>query len=88
MSHLLIVFVAGYFSTFLLGFQSRNVNYGHYVWAAATSFSIALSSTFLWSTILKDLTLVSAVVYGFSGATGITSSMYVHKRWINKEPKR
>lgn len=80
----LFLFIAGYASVFLLGFQSRNVNYGNYGWAAATSFGVAMSQTVLWGTLLKNLTWEAAVVYGLSGALGIITSMYVHHRWVRK----
>jgi hypothetical protein len=87
-NHLLVIFIAGYCSTFLLGFQSRNVNHGNYGWAACTSFMIAQSSMFLWGTLFKDLSTSASLVYGLSGASGITSSMYVHRRWFKKGPDR
>jgi len=86
MRELVIIFVAGYASTFLLGFQSRNVNSGHYKWAAGTSFCIALAQAFLWSRITRpDAGLAEALAYGASGASAITTAMYVHRRLILKE---
>ncbi len=82
--HLVGLFLAGFASVFLLGFQSRNVNHGNYHWAAATSFAVAVSQTVLWGTLFHDLSWQGAVVYGLSGATGIISSMYVHQRWVRK----
>lgn len=79
-----IVFIAGYLSVFMLGFQSRNVNHGNFGWAAATSFAVALSQTFLWGALFRNLSLAGALVYGLSGACGITSAMYVHRRWLTK----
>lgn len=84
MTHLLAIFAAGYASVFLLGFQSRNVNHGNYGWASATSFAIAIMQTSLWGELFRDMSWGSAIAYGLSGATGITSSMFVHKRWIQK----
>lgn len=85
MNHLLIFF-AGYVSVFLLGFQSRNVNSGNYGYAAGTSFLIAMLQTTLWGALFKDLSWESSIVYGLSGCLGITSSMYVHRRWVQKAP--
>ena len=82
-----ILFIAGFGSVFLLGFQSRNVNHGNVGWAAITSFAIAIMQVSLWGQIFSNLTYASAMVYGLSGSCGIVSSMYVHKRWIAKEPK-
>jgi hypothetical protein len=81
--NLLAIFIAGYASVFLLGFQSRNVNHGNYGWAAGTSFLIALSQAGIWGLITAPGAGVGeAVVYGFSGMCGITSSMWVHQRYI------
>ena len=84
MFHLLMIFFAGYASVFLLGFQSRNVNHGNYAWASGTSFMIAILQTTLWGALFRDLTWTASVVYGLSGALGITSSMYIHRRYIQK----
>lgn len=82
MTHLLLIFFAGYASVFLLGFQSRCVNHGNFQQAACCSFLIAMMQTTLWGALFRDLTWAAAITYGLSGATGITSSMYVHKRWV------
>jgi hypothetical protein len=84
---LVIIFFAGYASVFLLGFQSRCVNSGNYVMAAMGSFSIALMQTTLWGALFKDVSWSAAIVYGLSGASGITSSMWVHRRWFHREIK-
>lgn len=84
---MILIFIAGYCSVFLLGFQSRNVNHGNYGWAAITSFSIALMQTTLWGALFKNLTWTASIVYGLSGCLGILSSMYVHQRWIRKKPR-
>jgi hypothetical protein len=83
---ILVIFCAGYLSVFMLGFQSRNVNHGNYRMAAITSFAIAQMQTTLWGALFADLTWASSLVYGASGAFGITSSMFVHKRWFLKRP--
>lgn len=81
---LALIFAAGFCSVFLLGFQSRNVNHGNYGWAAGTSFLIAQAQVFLWGSLFRDLSLIAALVYGLSGALGITSSMAVHQRMIRR----
>ena len=81
---LALIFLAGFTSVFLLGFQSRNVNHGNYRWAAGTSFAIALMQTSLWGALFRDLSWSAALVYGLSGAAGITSSMFVHQRFVRK----
>jgi len=88
MMELALIFAAGFGSVFMLGFQSRNVNGGNYGWAAATSFAIAQMQTTLWGQLFSNLTWGASVVYGLSGACGITLSMYVHKRWIARDRGR
>ena len=87
MNGLPLIFVAGFFSVFLLGFQSRNVNHGNFGWAAGTSFAIGISQTALWGALFRDLSLAGSVTYGLSGALGITAAMYVHRRWFCEPPK-
>lgn len=80
MSHLILIFLAGYVSVFMLGFQSRAVNHGNYKLAGCNSFMIAIMQTTLWGALFKDLSWTASVVYGLSGLTGIMSSMFVHQR--------
>ena len=87
---LLVIFIAGYASVFLLGFQSLAVNYGNYKIAAGNSFLIAIMNTTLWGHLFKNLTWEASIVYGLSGSLGITSSMFVHRRLLQKwcKPKQ
>ncbi len=88
---LLAIFVAGFSSVFLLGFQSRNVNSGNYGWAAATSFCIAIAQASIWSKITDPGTgFLEVAVYGLSGSTGITAAMLTHSRMVSRkaEPTR
>lgn len=79
------IFVAGFASVFLLGFQSRNVNHGNYGWAAGTSFLIGLSQAAIWTRITAPgAGIIEAAVYGISGAIGIVSAMYVHQRFVGR----
>lgn len=87
MTEQLVIFAAGFCSVFLLGFQSRNVNHGSFGWAACTSFCIAMMQTTLWGHLFSNLTWLNSVVYGLSGCLGITTSMFVHQRWIQKKVK-
>lgn len=89
MLELTTIFFAGFGSVFMLGFQSRNVNYGNYGWAAASSFAIAQMQTTLWGELFSNLTWASSLVYGVSGACGITLSMWTHQRWLSprKDPQ-
>lgn len=86
MSELLLIFVAGFTSIFAMGFQSRNVNHGNYGWAAGTSFVIAIASASVWARITApDASWTDVLVYGLSGSLAITSSMWVHQRFISKK---
>ena len=85
MTELLVIFVIGFSSVFAMGFQSRNVNHGNYGWAAATSFIIAILSASVWRrSSSPDAGWSEILVYGLSGALAITSSMWVHQRFISK----
>ena len=87
--HLVIIFVAGFASVFLLGFQSRAVNHGNYKLAAGNSFLIAIMQTTLWGALFKDLSWASTIAYGFGAMLGVVSSMIVHQklmvRWRKPE---
>lgn len=90
MTHLLTIFIAGYASVFLLGFQSRAVNHGNYRLAMTGSFMIATMQTTLWGALFKDLSWSATLVYGLSGMSGIGSSMFVHQKLLQKwnKPKQ
>ena len=88
MTELLVIFVIGFSSVFAMGFQSRNVNHGNYGWAAATSFFIAIGSASIWTRITSpDAGWAEVLTYGLSGSLAITSSMWVHQRFITKREK-
>lgn len=77
------IFLAGFASVFLLGFQSRNVNHGNFGWAAGTSFAVAISQGMLWSHIIRpDIGFLGWLTYGFAGSSAIVSSMHIHKKYI------
>lgn len=82
----LLIFVGGFASVFTLGFQSRAVNGGNYLLAAAMSFVVAMSQAHLWSLIVNgNGSLLSSTVYGLSGMCAITSAMWCHKRWFHSK---
>jgi hypothetical protein len=85
---LLTIFLTGFVSVFALGFQSRNVNHGNYLWAAGTSVFVGLSQTLLWKHIVIEDSLSAGVVYGCAGAMAIVSSMFIHERFIKNDKKR
>ena len=73
---------------FALGFQSRNVNTGQYGWAAGTSFAISLFQAMVWRKVTADdAGAIEALIYALGGAVGIVLAMWVHARFIHREPK-
>lgn len=81
--NLILLAIISFIQVFALGFQSRNVNSGNYGWAAGTSFFIGLSQAAVWRSVTaKHSGALEALVYGCAGSIGITTSMYVHHRWI------
>lgn len=84
-AHLIALFAAGFATVFLLGFQSRNVNTGQYWAAACTSTAIGLAQVYIWGMVTAPSSgFLEGLVYGLSGACGITSSMWVHKRLADR----
>lgn len=84
---LAILALVSFIQVFALGFQSRNVNHGNYVWAAGTSFFIGISQAAVWRKVTAEGSgQWEALVYGLSGSLAIVSSMYVHQRFISRLP--
>jgi len=80
---LLLIFVSTFILVFALGFQSLNVNNGHYKAAFFTSFAIAVSNLVLFKTIPQAGWLeISA--YLFAGPLAIVASMWAHKKFVRK----
>lgn len=85
MTNLLAIFGVGFLSVFVAGFQSRAVNHGNYALAACNSVLLGIGNAAVWTQITDpDTGVVGWIVYGVSGAFGITASMYVHERFIKK----
>lgn len=81
MTDLISVFLAGGLSVFLLGFQSRLVNTGNYLWAGLCSFSIAIAQSSLWGLMETSRhSWTASLSYGLAGFTAIMAAMYIHKR--------
>lgn len=77
----LVLFASTFITVFALGFQSQNVNQGHYGLAFLTSFVIGGASIVLYK-VLPEATVSQCAAYLIGGATGITSSMWVHRRYF------
>lgn len=81
----LLIFVSGFASVFLLGFQSRAVNAGGFKTAACMSFTLAMFQGHLWKLIANgDGSLLASAIYGLSGSCAITSAMWTHRRFFSK----
>lgn len=87
----LLVFAATYVSVFTLGLQSLNVNQGHYVAAAVTSFFIGSGHILLYK-YMPDSGALQLAGYYLGGILGITSSIWFHKRvrswWAERKQRR
>lgn len=89
MTELLVVFLVGFASVFVAGFQSRAVNHGNYGWAAGNSFLLGIGNASIWTHITApEMGWAGWIVYGFSGSLAITASMYVHERYIRDRSKK
>lgn len=80
----IFVFIATFINTFALGFQSRNVNQGHYKAAIFTSVAIGAGNLFVLRMVPNGDTLAS-FAYIIASPLAIVSSMYIHERFMNKE---
>lgn len=79
----LIIFGSTFVLVFALGFQSLNVNNGHYKAAFFTSFAIALSNLVLFKTV-PQAGVMEIAAYLTSGPFAIVASMWAHRRWVKK----
>lgn len=77
----IVLYASTFVTVFALGFQSLNVNQGRYLAAFLTSFAIGGASLVLYR-YLPDPTPAQILAYLFGGATGIVSSMWVHRRTV------
>jgi hypothetical protein len=80
----LLLFASTFITVFALGFQSLNVNGGHYVQAFFTSYVIGGTTLVLYR-YLPDPSWTQILAYLNGGATGIVSGMYVHRRWFTRK---
>lgn len=68
---------------FALGFQSLNVNNGHYFAAALTSFVIGAMQMILLK-LLPDASSIEIAAFVGGGPLGIAASMWAHHRMLGK----
>ena len=79
----LALFASTFVLVFLLGFQSLNVNGGHYVAAFLSSFGISFSQLVLYK-LVPDANWTEIAAYMAGGPFGIVFSMYAHRRWMGR----
>lgn len=79
----LAIFTSTFLSVFALGFQSQNVNQGHYLAAALTSLVIGGSTLWLYK-LLPEADITQCAAYLLGGVLGILASMRVH-RWLFRQ---
>lgn len=77
----IIIFVSTFVLVFALGFQSLNVNKGHYKAAFFTSFGIALSNLILFKTV-PQAGGMDIAAYLSAGPLAIVFSMWVHDKYM------
>lgn len=79
------IFASTFVLVFALGFQSLNVNNGHYKAAFLTSFAISASNLVLFKT-LPQADVLQVAAYLTGGPFGIVASMWAHKRVMRRKP--
>jgi len=81
----LLLFASRFASVFALGFQSQNVNQGHYVAAFLTSFAIGGGHLALYR-LMPQAGPSEVVAFLLGGPFGIVASMAVHRKYMKKKP--
>jgi len=79
----LLIFASTFATVFGLGFQSQNVNQGHYLAAAVTSLFIGASSLVLYK-VLPEANVPQSIAYLVGGVTGILAAMWAHRRTLGR----
>lgn len=79
----ILIFFSTFVLVFALGFQSLNVNNGHYKAAFLTSFAIASSNLILFKTVPQAGALEIGA-YLTAGPVAIVASMFAHAKWMGK----
>lgn len=80
-----LLFASCFAAVFTLGFQSLNVNQGHYWAAAITSLFIGIAHIALYRYMPSaDLSEMAAYLAG--GPLGIVASMWAHRRTVGRNP--
>ena len=82
----LLIFASTFITVFALGFQSLNVNGGHYRAAFLNSFLIGAGNLAILK-IVPDANAIQMAAYLAGGPLGIIVSMWAHKRTVGKRAR-
>lgn len=83
----LTLFASTFVLVFALGAQSLNVNNGHYVAAALTSFVIGAGQMVLFK-LAPEASASETAAFLIGGPIGIVSSMWAHPRLARRLKRR
>lgn len=81
-----MMFVAAFFSVFLLGLQSKNVQASRIVAAVYTSIGISISQ-FIFIKYSASGSLLAMLCMTTGGAMGVASSIYIYDRFYQCKSK-
>lgn len=82
------LFLATYVTVFALGFQSLNVNQGHFKAAFIGSVIIGASNLAILKLVPDTHSAIDIMAYLFGGPLGVISSMWVHGKTLGGKRKK
>jgi len=80
------LFGSTFILVFALGFQSLNVNGGHYLLAFSTSFVIGAANLVLYK-MAPNANATEMAAFLLGGPFGIVASMAAHRRFVGTAPR-
>lgn len=81
----LLIFAATFVTVFALGFQSQNVNGGHYIAAGISSLAIGVGNLAILKMIPDTTDPLMIASYLVAGPLAIIASMITHRRTLGKK---
>lgn len=81
----IVIFVVNFTMVFALGFQSRNVNEGHYGLAFCTNLLIGVMNALILKLVPQADSWQLLVAYVAGGPFGIVTAMFVHHRLVRRK---
>ena len=84
----LILFLASFMTVFALGFQSLNVNRGHFFAAAIGSILIGICNLTIYRLMLQATQSIEMIAYVMGGHVGIVCAMYCHGKLSRKRQSK